>query len=89
MNDVSVPTYQDILWPTLKALEAKAGSASNEELSEAVADLMKLSDIRDGAPAIDLIDGVELCNLLKKLQLGIRVETIERVSPITDFFENL
>lgn len=30
---------------------------------------------RDGAPAIDLIDGEALCGLLKELRLGVRVET--------------
>ena len=30
---------------------------------------------RDGAPAIDLIDGEALCALLKELRLGVRVET--------------
>lgn len=30
---------------------------------------------RDGAPAIDLIDGEALCLLLKNLKLGVRVET--------------
>ncbi len=30
---------------------------------------------RDGAPAIDLIDGEALCVLLKELRLGVRVET--------------
>jgi restriction system protein len=34
---------------------------------------------RDGAPAIDLIDGDHLCDLLKDLKLGTRVEMIERV----------
>ncbi|MDE0177722.1 MAG: restriction endonuclease [Gammaproteobacteria bacterium] len=33
--------------------------------------------VRDGAPAIDLIDGMALCDLLKDLQLGIKTETVE------------
>ena len=45
--------------------------------------------VRDGAPAIDLINGVELCNLLKSLELGVKVETVEQVTPIPSFFENL
>lgn len=45
--------------------------------------------IRDGAPAIDLIDGIEVCRLLKSLELGVRIQTIEDVSPIPEFFENL
>lgn len=44
---------------------------------------------RDGAPAIDLIDGEALTDLLKSLQLGIRVEQIvsERVSVDIAFFQ--
>lgn len=37
---------------------------------------------RDGAPAIDLIDGDQLCDVLKHLKLGIRVETTEK--PVVD-----
>ena len=44
MTETKIPTYQDILWPTLKALEATGGSASNEELAEKVAAIMALSD---------------------------------------------
>jgi len=41
---VSMPTYKDLLWPTLKVLEDKGGSASNEELSECVAKFLELPD---------------------------------------------
>ena len=34
---------------------------------------------RDGAPPIELIDGEELCDLLRQLRIGIQIETIERV----------
>lgn len=30
---------------------------------------------RDGAPPIDLLDGIEIANKLRELKLGIRVET--------------
>ena len=43
--------------------------------------------VRDGAPAIDLIDGIELCTLLRNLDLG--VETVEVVKPRPEFFEGL
>ena len=33
---------------------------------------------RDGAPAIDLIDGDLLCDLLKQLKLGVSLEMVER-----------
>ena len=36
--------------------------------------------VRDGAPAIDLIDGLELCNLLKKLELGVNTESVEVIT---------
>jgi len=34
---------------------------------------------RDGAPAIDLVDGDALCDLLKSLRIGVKIETIESV----------
>lgn len=43
--------------------------------------------VRDGAPAIDLIDGTHLCILLRDLRLG--VETQEVVKPQLEFFEAL
>ena len=45
--------------------------------------------VRDGAPAIDLINGVDLCALLKDLKLGVSTETREVVKPSPEFFENL
>ena len=44
MTKSSLPTYEDLLWPTLKALEATGGSASNEELLEQVATIANLPD---------------------------------------------
>jgi restriction system protein len=35
---------------------------------------------RDGAPAIDLVDGDGLCDLLKSLRIGVKVETIESIT---------
>ena len=35
--------------------------------------------VRDGAPAIDLVDGEDLCDLLRNLRLGVSVRTIEVV----------
>lgn len=47
--------------------------------------------VRDGAPAIDLINGSELCNLLKKLEIGVAVTTEmkEVVTPQVEFFQKL
>lgn len=35
---------------------------------------------RDGAPAIELIDGEQLCDLLKQLKLGVSTELVEKVA---------
>lgn len=35
--------------------------------------------IRDGAPAIDLVDGDDLCELLKDLKIGVTVKMVEEV----------
>ena len=45
--------------------------------------------VRDGAPAIDLIDGNELCDLLRALDLGVRTERVERVTVDAGFFESI
>lgn len=46
---------------------------------------------RDGAPAIDLIDGDALTELLKSLRLGVRVEQVvtERVTVEPAFFDDI
>lgn len=36
--------------------------------------------VRDGAPAIDLIDGEALCDLLKDQKIGVRVRMVEEVT---------
>lgn len=45
--------------------------------------------VRDGAAAIDLIDGAELCDLLKELGLGVRTEMVEEVSVDSGFFASI
>lgn len=42
--------------------------------------------VRDGAPPIDLVDGDELCEILKRLNLGIKVNLTETVEINTDWF---
>lgn len=42
---------------------------------------------RDGAPAIDLIDGETLCQLLKERRLGVGVQMVEEVSVDEAFFK--
>jgi restriction system protein len=34
---------------------------------------------RDGAPAIDLVDGEAVCELLKRLQIGVSIRKVEHV----------
>ena len=45
--------------------------------------------VREGAMAIDLIDGEQLCLLLKEKGLGVVTETVERVIPDRAFFDAL
>ena len=44
---------------------------------------------RDGAPAIDLIDGDQLCDLLKQLKLGVRTEMVEKMTVEPTWFDGL
>ena len=45
--------------------------------------------VRDGALAVDLIDGEELCRLLRDRRLGLAIETVERVRLDRGFFDTL
>ena len=63
-----------------KGLFITTGAFTREAQREAV---------RDGAPAIDLIDGTELCNLLKDLELGVSTTTVQHIQPEPAFFEAL
>ena len=44
---------------------------------------------RDGAIAIDLIDGARLCELLKDYSLGVKTEQVERVSIDSKWFSEI
>ena len=44
---------------------------------------------RDGAPAIDLIDGEALCELLKSLKLGVEIKLVEDVTIKSDWFSEI
>ena len=44
---------------------------------------------RDGAPPIDLLDGSELAEKLKELNLGVRIDSIEVIRIEESWFENL
>ena len=63
-----------------KGLFITTGAFTKEAQREAV---------RDGAPAIDLIDGSELCILLKDLALGVSTKTVQEITPEPEFFEAL
>ena len=45
--------------------------------------------VRDGAPVIDLIDGMGLCRLLKSLELGVETRKVEAVAVRKEFFESI
>ena len=45
--------------------------------------------VRDGAAAIDLIAGTELCQLLKELDLGVETEMVEEVTVDPEFFDSI
>lgn len=55
---------------TDKGLFITTGRFSTEARREAT---------RDGAPPMELIDGEELCELLKQLRIGVRLEMVEKV----------
>lgn len=42
--------------------------------------------VRDGAPAIHLINGADLCHLLRDLNLGVKTEQVEVIRPDEEFF---
>jgi restriction system protein len=65
-----------------KGLIITTGAFTSEARKEAT---------RDGAPAIDLIDGEALCQLLKERALGVRVEQVvsERVTVLESFFQEI
>jgi restriction system protein len=44
---------------------------------------------RDGAPNIDLVDGVDFVKKLKYLNLGVEVEQIEKIHIKKEWFNNL
>ena len=63
-----------------KGLFITTGHFSNQASDEAT---------RDGAIAIDLIDGDHLCDLLKESRLGVETEMFERVRIQSNWFENI
>lgn len=74
-GSVGAPTVRDFRGAMVgradKGLILTTGTFTAEARREAV---------RDGAPAIDLVDGEMLCDLLRQHRLGVRVERVERVT---------
>lgn len=64
---------------TDKGLFITTGTFTREAIREAN---------RDGAPAIDLMDGEKIAEKLKELNLGINVELREHITIDEDWFEN-
>lgn len=44
---------------------------------------------KDGVPPVDLIDGDDLCDLIRKYGVGVGVEVVEQVTVDESFFEKL
>jgi restriction system protein len=65
---------------TDKGLFITTGTFTSEAKKEAT---------RDGAPAIDLIDGELLCDLLKNLKLGVQTRMVEEVVVDPQFFNTI
>lgn len=63
-----------------KGLFITTGSFTSQASDEAT---------RDGATAIDLIDGERLCVLLKENKLGVVTEMVERVSVDRSWFSGI
>lgn len=52
-------------------------------------DEAKKEATRDGAPPVELIDGLELCELLKEFGVGVTTRTVEEVELQEAYFESL
>ena len=63
-----------------KGLIISTGTFSRDARAEA---------IRDGAPAIDLVDRRELAELLKKYKLGVKTVMVEKVEVDVDWFKTV
>ena len=50
MATVKLPTHRELLWPTLSAIRQLGGSASNDEIPEAVITLVGLDDTQRAVP---------------------------------------
>lgn len=44
--------------------------------------------LRNGAPVIDLVNGIEFCDLLKELELGVSTKLVEVIDVDPEYFRN-
>lgn len=83
-GSVGAPTVRDFRGAMQgrcdKGLIITTGTFSSDARKEAT---------RDGAPAIDLIDGDALCDLLKQLKLGVTIQTVEQVTVEPTWFAGI
>jgi restriction system protein len=83
-GSVGAPTIRDFRGAMVgradKGLVITTGTFTADARREAV---------RDGAPAIDLIDGPGLCELLKDLRIGVEVQMVEHVVVHKSAFETI
>ncbi len=63
-----------------KGLFITTGTFTRDAIKEAT---------RDGAPPIDLVDGDQLADKLKELDLGIKTEVVEKVSVDEEWFKKI
>ena len=63
-----------------KGLFITTGTFTRDAIKEAT---------RDGAPPIDLVDGDQLADKLKELDLGIKTEVVEKVSVDEEWFRKI
>ena len=63
-----------------KGLFITTGSFTRDAIKEAT---------RDGAPPIDLVDGEQLADTLKELQLGVKTEMVENVAVDEEWFKSV
>jgi restriction system protein len=63
-----------------KGLIISTGTFSRDARAEA---------IRDGAPAIDLVDGQELAEILKRYELGVKTVMVEKIEVDVDWFTTI
>ena len=85
-GSVSSPTVRDFRG----AMQGRADKGLIITTGTFTADARKEAT-RDGAPAIDLIDGEAMCQLLKERGLGVRVRQVihEEVDIVPDFFAEI